>query len=486
MNSPFFLLATLLPAILCADPPKPKPMGKEQLISLYPDTLLTICKDHISSFDPIFTTPGIYLALFENEPPGYTQSIGLLGLLSLSEVPIEELNKCSIFDMNVVDTILNYPALCQRTAHKKKNIVSALFKQNFEISPEKVTIRHCLSNKAFFKSFLGFLKENMQFFVSRPLIQIIAIAKLNSLPPPPETLNEETLASQSSNSSSSQNNETLPNNAIEALSDLNNEAMPCRVIVLPDHFDLTEYEDEFSMNTLFGFLNEPTYLPFLLRLRSVCATDLRADTYSLFLMSNYSRDIESYPTVVKFTNSPPLIFLYHMYPDIFKKYLDAYEPTNIPQFISLTSGIGHLFLRLFDEKARIVIFPYRHSQSRHDILSTGNTLHVYDIDSNSPAEIHMKIFENALLIYSDQERLPHLIIRISPDEILFLEVFSCDNHVETAVPGTIFAIIFGYKFDPSHLKKFLLSLNKNIELMSDALEDYGFSVFEILSSRKNE
>lgn len=298
----------------------------------------------------------------------------------------------------------------------------------------------------------------MELYVSSPLLKIIAIATLNSLSPSPKSSNEGkgTLANQSSTSSSSKINALPVQNSVDAC--------------------------ELALINFFGVLKEPTYLPFLLRLRSICPTDLHFDTNSLFLMSDFNVAIETYPSKVHV----PLVFLYHMHTETFKKYLDAYGASEIPKFISSASehtASVNRFLKEFDEHAQIVIFPYRYAIPRHYIVSTGNTLHAYDSDSESIAVMRMTIVGNNFKIYSDSKSSSPLIIRISLDgKWAFIDIHTPHK---PAVPGTIYAIIFSHRFDTYHLVNLLWSLNNNIELIADTLEDFKFSLFSVFRSSRN-
>lgn len=131
LSLPLLLLAILLPSVLCADSPKPKPAGKKKLLQIHPDTLLTKC-GYLVGFEDIFTTPGICSALF-GKVTSYSQSIGILGLLSLSEVPIEDLYNSNNFDENLFEPILNYPALNQKKVYMSNNNVTGLFEKKFDI-----------------------------------------------------------------------------------------------------------------------------------------------------------------------------------------------------------------------------------------------------------------------------------------------------------------------------------------------------------------
>lgn len=170
------LLATLLPSVLCADLAKPRPEGKEQLIPLHPPSLQTDC-GYAIRFEDIFTNSKIYFGFFGGVPNGYVHSIGLLGLLSLSAVPVEMIYKI----LDKADPILDYPALNQALLTLPADPLLNSWGNHFA-SPCKVTIRECLSDKAFFKLVLDEYNRETEGYLSSTFSKIITVAKLN-LPP---------------------------------------------------------------------------------------------------------------------------------------------------------------------------------------------------------------------------------------------------------------------------------------------------------------
>ena len=455
----FTLLYTLLSLILCADPPKRKPKGKKQLIPFHPFSLKTEC-GYVISFTKIFTKPGTYNAVFGDVPKGYAHTIGLLGLLSLSRAPIKKIY--AILSEPEVNLFLNYPALNPAEVYNPDNPLITTLGEHFA-NPYNVTIQQCLSKKSSFKRVLKEYKPKMEPFLSRPFSKILAIAQLNSLPRP---------LNQNSNSSSSQNIDESPNQNSELL--------------LTQNFE--ELESDFKMMDVLWILNDSRFLPFLLRLKHINSTEITLEVYSLYFSSSYNLAIESHSELIDahFVLNSSLISLYHMYPEGFARFCEAYGISNISDFIekyreelSEFSNSIKLFLKEFDEYAPLVILPYCPSGAKHTVVSTGNTMHLYQKGFDS--SISMTIV-NKILTF-DKDRCPsYHIIRVFPNG-KWESIADSIPHKEPATPGTIYAI----SFVPATylLGQFLSPLSNNIELMADALEDYGFSVFAILPSNRN-
>ena len=475
---PLLFLCILHSAILCADPPKPKPEGKEQPIPIHPFSLKAEC-GYVISFKRIFTKPGIYGALFGGVGEGYAHSIGLLGLLSLSRVPVKKL--FAVLSEAKVGPYLNHPALNQAKVWDPYNPLIATFKKHFG-EPENVTIRDCLSKKSLFKWVLKEYNSDVEPYLSRPFSKILSIAKLNTLSPPPSNKAEVTSGNQnSSNSSSSQNNEPCLEEDIEASADQEGELKS------------DEDEDsEFEIANFLWILNDPRFLPFLLKLKTICATDISTEVFLTSFSSNNSLAIESHPEKVDsdFALGSPLMILYHWCPDAYNAFMDAYGVSDIPQLIALfRAGWDDTpdetitrFLDEFDDKAPLVLLPYRHPSTKHDILSTGSTLCVTEHEGDSV--IKLNILDGNLIIDKEWCSCYHVIRILSNGEWEYIA--ESVPFQEAAMPGTLYAIILK-SFSTFNLKQLLLSLNNIIELMADALEDYGFSVFQILPSlRENE
>ena len=430
---------TLLSAILCADPPpKPTPQGKEELILVHPPSLKTEYGKTID-FKEIFLTPGIHGVFFGGIPDGYVHSIGLLSLLALTELPIESIYRFQ--GRPRVNPILNQRALNQSKVDQSDNPIlkpdsplSSAWKAHFT-NPKDVTIRQCLQKRSFFNMLLVEYNSIMEPYLSRPFSKILAIAKLNST----------------------------------NIKDLCNQ----------------DDESVFDVNNLIWLLNDPRFLPFLLRLEYVPSTELNLEVYAKLFPSKYDLSIEAHPSDITFdfALNSSLVSLYHLHPAAFTKLTTTYEVSSIPDLISKFRTVWitppaeklDLFLREFDDQARLVILPFRCLGTEHSLLSTGNTSHLYK--NNSDAIVHMKIADGNLVV--DMENVPsYSIFRIHSDGHLE----SIDHSVpyqELAIPGAIYAI----RLEKSEQEPFLLLLRKiSIELMADVLTEHGFCVFAILPS----
>ena len=417
-------------------------------------------------FEDIFTIPGMHGVLFGTVPNGYVHSIGLLGLLSLSEVPLETIY--NLQDKAAVDLILNYPAITQSLVWEGFNPLLNSWK-NYFTNPGKVTIRECLSDKAFFKFVLDEFNRDTEIYLSTSFSKILAVARLN-LPLKPSKQENSSSANQNSSNSSDSSNSSSGQN-LDAVETSNGKYLVRKV------------EVQFTVNEYLSILNDSHFLPFLLRTKDICITDISLENYFTYFSSTYDLAIESHPSpidssFVPFVLSSSIISLYFMHPDAFDKFANVYEISSIPKLVSKYSTAWGSN-GSFDDQASLIILPYRPGK---DIISTGGTMCI-PLDKNGTA-INMKICDGILEI---ERKGYHFLrsFRVSPKgECIALKC----PHKEATLPGTLYAFKFEEEYDDSRLKEFLKRVGNdenNLELIANVLEDFGFRVFAIFPSNRD-